>query len=318
MQADPASAAAARRALGRALSRAADADVAQALALAEAPSPPGPAAWRIGITGAPGAGKSSLIGRLARLRLARLSRETPPPGAPPERLAVIAIDPSSPVSHGSILGDRIRMEDLAGDRRAYIRSLPSRGGRDGLTHNIVDVLAALDAHGFAETILETVGVGQAEHAVRLMVDTVVLVLHPESGDSIQAMKAGLMELADVYVVNKADLPGARRALAELRATLRGVGADGFEPPILATAQDDPQSLAALDEALESHRAHVEANALRGARLAARRAYHVESLVLRRLAELREAEGAGNPRESVGASYRRLMARLAEGAYQPGP
>jgi LAO/AO transport system kinase len=318
MAADMSSAAAARRALGRALSRAADADVAQALALTEVPFLAGAEAWRIGITGAPGAGKSSLIGRLARLRLDRLSRETPPAGAPPERLAVIAIDPSSPVSHGSILGDRIRMEDLAGDRRAYIRSLPSRGGRDGLTHNIVDILTTLDAYGFAETILETVGVGQAEHAVRLMVDTVVLVLHPESGDFIQAMKAGVMELADVYVVNKADLPGARRAAAELRATLRGASADGFELPILAVSQNDPHSLSALDEALEAHRAHVEINDLREARLASRRAYHLESLVLRRMAELRDAAGAEMSLTSVAASYRRLLARLAEEADQPGP
>ncbi|TVR07609.1 MAG: hypothetical protein EA385_12195 [Salinarimonadaceae bacterium] len=307
-----ADASARRRALGRALTRAAEAGVDQALALAEAAQPaPEGGAWRIGITGAPGAGKSSLIGRLARLRLDRLSRETPPAGAPPERLAVIAVDPTSPVSHGSILGDRIRMEDLAGDRRAYIRSLPSRGGRDGLTHNIVDILAALDAHGFRETILETVGVGQAEHAVRLMVDTVVLVLHPESGDSIQAMKAGVMELADIYVVNKADLPGAKRALAELRATLRGVGPDGFEPPILTVSQDDPASVAALDEAIEAHRRHVEVKNLRHARLAARLAYHVDSLILRRLDELRADTSAAQAGDSVPARYRALLAQLSD-------
>lgn len=314
-------AAARRRALGRSLSRAADAGVAQALALAEATSPTERGgAWRIGVTGAPGAGKSSLIGRLARLRLERLAREPGRPGEPLERLAVIAVDPTSPISHGSILGDRIRMEDLAGDGRAYIRSLPSRGGRDGLTHNIVDILSALDAYGFRETILETVGVGQAEHAVRLMVDTVVLALHPESGDSIQAMKAGVMELADIYVVNKSDLPGAKRALAELRATLRGAGPDGFEPPILPVSQNDPASLAALDEAIEAHRRHVEERGLRDARIAARLAYHVDSLVLRRLEELRSeqigAEQIGaddrSPAEGhdVAACYRALLARLA--------
>lgn len=306
--------AAKRRALGQALTRAAEAEVAQALTFARAFPPAAEGgAWRIGVTGAPGAGKSSLIARLARLRLERLAREPGRSGAPAEQLAVIAIDPTSPVSHGSILGDRIRMEDIAGDQRAYIRSLPSRGGRDGLTHNIVDILYALDVHGFRETILETVGVGQAEHAVRLMVDTVVLVLHPESGDSIQAMKAGVMELADVYVVNKADLPGARRALAELRATLGNLSASGFRPPILSVSQNDPASIASLDKAIEAHRSHVEECGLRHIRRAARQAYHVDSLILRKLAELRAAHPATTNSGGVVDEYHALLGRLAAGS-----
>lgn len=278
-------ASAARRRLGRALSRAANASVADSLAFAAASPSGGHQAWRIGITGAPGAGKSTLIGRLARSRLDDMPDSGDAEALP--ELSVVAIDPSSPVSHGSILGDRIRMDEIAGDPRAYVRSLPSRGGRDGLTHNIVDVLAVLDAYGFREAIVETVGIGQAEHAVRLMVDTVVLVLHPEGGDSIQAMKAGVLEMADIYVVNKADLPGARRAVAELEGVLRHANTRGTEwtPPILSLSQNDPSGFDTLNACLDQHRGHILARDLRGTTATARRAYHVESLLLRRLGEL---------------------------------
>ena len=181
-----------RRALSRALSRIANADVSETLAQQNASTPA--TLSRIGITGAPGAGKSTLIARLAHLRK-----------GVDRKIAVLAIDPTSPVSQGSILGDRIRMDSIADDPDIFIRSIPSRRAHDGLTDNTADLLNAMEGHGFDEVILESVGVGQAEYTIRTLVDTVVLVLLPESGDAIQAMKAGILEMADIYVVNKADL-----------------------------------------------------------------------------------------------------------------
>lgn len=307
-----------RRALARAISRVADATVEQTLAL-ELPVAPSRSQdpWRIGVTGAPGVGKSSLIGALAQRRLLRLGRQPDlTDNAPDERLAVLAIDPSSPLTQGSVLGDRIRMDALTADPRVFMRSLPSRGGRDGLAGNIVDLMALIAAHGLDEIILETVGIGQAEHAVRLMVDTLVLVLHPESGDSVQAMKAGVMELADVYVVNKADLPGARRTLAELRATLsRGQAEDGrWHPPILAVTQSEAASIDALDAAIEAHRLHCLAHGNRASLAALRRAYHVDMLITRRLQELRTARLLlpADENEPVALSYARALRALADG------
>src|SRR5690606_35670836 len=154
-------------------------------------------ALRIGVTGPPGAGKSTLIAALTRYRLKRAGC-----------IAIIAIDPSSPNTHGSILGDRIRMDCLVDDSRVYIRSLASRSANDGLTENLPEILGVLDDFGFDEIILETVGVGQSEFAVRDLVDVELLVMAPGAGDQIQAMKAGIVETADICIVNKADQPGA--------------------------------------------------------------------------------------------------------------
>ena len=268
-----------RRALGRALSRIADASVAEALAGA---SPAGPRARRIGITGPPGAGKSSLISRLARRRL---------DGG--RTLGVVAIDPTSPYSHGAILGDRIRMEHVAEDPRIFIRSLASRGAQDGLADNIADVLAVLDGYPFDEVILETVGVGQAEHSVRLLVDTLVLVLIPESGDQIQAMKAGILETADIFVVNKADLPGADRIASELRA-IGKVGrraGTGWDVPVIMTGLRDDGGLAALDEAVSAHGRWRSAKVDHAETDRSRAAYHLKSLLGRSVGEIL-AEDAG--------------------------
>ena len=206
-----------RRSLARALSRVANASVAEVLGMSR-----GGAAGcrRTGITGSPGVGKSSLIARLARHRLRR-------PGA----LAIIAIDPTSPRSGGAILGDRIRMQELDGEPRIFIRSLASRVSQDGLTDNLPDILAVFEHAGFAELIVETVGVGQVGYAVRRVVDTNVLVSMPGEGDQIQAMKGGILETADICVVNKADLPGARQLAADLQSVVdpRGARAAGLDP-----------------------------------------------------------------------------------------
>jgi LAO/AO transport system kinase len=275
-----------RRALARALSRVADATVSEALAFV--PIDAGRPAWRIGVTGPPGSGKSSLISRLATARL----REYPPCSeVGNERIAVLAVDPSSPVSGGALLGDRVRMDALADDLRAYMRSIASRGGTEGLAHNIADILAVTDAYGFDEILLESVGVGQAECAIRALVDTLVLVLHPDAGDSIQAMKSGILELSDIYVVNKADLRGAQTAAAEIRAVLKAVASSAWNPPVIEVSREKGMGLELLIEALDRHRAYVAGT--RDAKCVAhsRRRYHLRSLLQRRIDEMLEENPA---------------------------
>ncbi|HEV8358157.1 MAG TPA: methylmalonyl Co-A mutase-associated GTPase MeaB [Gemmatimonadales bacterium] len=165
-------------------------------------------ARRIGITGPPGAGKSTLIQHLVQTWRRRGLT-----------VAVIAVDPTSPATGGALLGDRIRMEEVALDQGVYIRSMATRGSLGGLAVSTREVLDVLDASGFDRLVIETVGVGQSELAVTGMADSTVLVLVPESGDGIQALKSGLMEIADVYAVNKADRPGAEQLAREIEITL---------------------------------------------------------------------------------------------------
>jgi len=233
-----------RASLGRALTKLANADLSDASSQL-LPVPPVTQARRIGVTGAPGAGKSTLVGNLAMRRL----KVSP-------RLGVLAVDPSSPRSGGAILGDRIRMDDIAGSHELYIRSLGSRKTTDGLADNLSEMLDLMDAYGFEEVLLETVGVGQAEYAVRTQVDTLILVLLPDSGDVVQAMKAGIMEMADIFVVNKADLPGAQRMVADIRriAAVSHHAPDAWVPPILLTSSSESESIARLSQAIDQHQA----------------------------------------------------------------
>ncbi len=196
----------------------------------------------IGITGAPGAGKSSLVDKLAMLYRRR-----------GERVGIVAVDPSSPFSGGAILGDRIRMQTLGLDEGVFIRSMATRGNLGGLARATVDAVAILDAAGYAKIVVETVGVGQDEVEVVKAADVSVVVLVPGMGDDIQAIKAGIMEIGDIFVINKADKEGVYATEKELESLLSLASRDdGWEPPIVKTVATENQGVDALAQAIESY------------------------------------------------------------------
>jgi LAO/AO transport system kinase len=195
----------------------------------------------IGITGAPGAGKSSLVDKLALLYRQQ-----------GDRVGIIAVDPSSPFSGGAILGDRIRMQTLGLDPGVFIRSMATRGNLGGLARATVDAVAILDAAGFAKIIVETVGVGQDEVEVVKAADVCVVVLVPGMGDDIQAIKAGIMEIGDVFVINKADREGVYATEKELEALLSlAARHEDWQPPIVKTVATENRGLDELAKAIES-------------------------------------------------------------------
>ena len=200
---------------------------------------------RIGITGPPGAGKSTLVAEYARL----LRGEG-------LQVGVVAVDPTSPFTGGAILGDRVRMGEHATDAKVFIRSMATRGSLGGLAARTGDLCEILDGWGSQVTLVETVGVGQSELDVAEAADTVAVVLTPESGDAIQALKAGLMEIADVIVLNKADHAGADAMEAALRSSLAFRKAGGWRPPIVRTVAIERKGLEELHKALLEHRAYA--------------------------------------------------------------
>lgn len=225
----------------------------------------------VGFTGAPGAGKSSLVD--AYIRVARGAGRS---------IAVLAVDPSSPVSGGAVLGDRLRMDEHILDPQVYIRSMGARGHLGGLSTAAAEAAWLLGAFGFNEVVVETVGTGQSEIEVATLVDTTVVVLTPGMGDSVQVEKAGIMEVADVYAVNKADLPGARAVARDLR-TMVNMGPDtGWRPPIVLTIAHPPDASAeTLTAAVLDHRTYLAGTA-EGRRTAdERRANRVAALVAQR-------------------------------------
>jgi LAO/AO transport system kinase len=257
-----------RRAVSKALSAIARASVDDVLAAAVGERPR--SARVIGITGSPGVGKSTLIGRLAQARLAQA-----------RSIAVVAIDPTSPRTEGSLLGDRVRMAALSEDPRVYIRSLPSGSAEDGLTDNLPEIVALLDSFGFDEILIETVGAGQTAYGVRAIADLELLVLAPGAGDYVQAMKAGIMETADLFVVNKAELPGADRVAGDLiGAAMR----DGQPVPVVQVRADAADGLAQLDALLTQHFAALAARGPQTGSARARNRYRVRALLLRRIQE----------------------------------
>ena len=196
----------------------------------------------IGITGSPGAGKSSLVDKLALFYKDK-----------GEKIGIIAVDPSSPFSGGAILGDRIRMATLGLDKNVFIRSMATRGNLGGLSRTTVDAVAILDAAGFDKIIVETVGVGQDEVEIVKTADVSVVVLVPGMGDDIQAIKAGIMEIGDVFVINKADRDGVLRTEKELESLLSlAHRPDFWNPPIVKTVATESKGIEDLSKAIESY------------------------------------------------------------------
>src|SRR5438094_902388 len=202
----------------------------------------------VGLTGAPGSGKSTLARALALVARAR-----------GRTVGIVAVDPSSPFSGGAILGDRIRMNDLALDPGVFIRSMATRGALGGLSRAAADAVDLMDAAGRNLVLVETVGVGQDEVDVMRVAHTVVVVRVPGLGDDVQALKAGILEIADLHVVNKADREGADRTIAELRAmlTLMPAAEEAWTPPVLAASAARDEGIEAIADALEAHLASMK-------------------------------------------------------------
>lgn len=203
-------------------------------------------AYLIGITGAPGSGKSSLVDCLLQ--------EMRNDGL---KIGVIAVDPTSPFSGGAILGDRIRMQDHALDHNIFIRSMGTRGSLGGLSRSTREAIQVLDAFGKDIILIETVGVGQSEVDIVKTADTTVVVLTPAGGDSVQTIKAGIMEIADIFVINKADLPGTERTTTEINVMLDMKKEGGWRPPVVQTVSVQNKGINYLWESLQEHRIYMQ-------------------------------------------------------------
>ena len=257
-------------------------------------------AYLTGITGAPGTGKSTLVDRLA----AHYRKEE-------HRVGVIAVDPTSPYTGGAILGDRIRMQSHAGDNGIFIRSMATRGFLGGLARATAEVALLLDAAGKRQILIETVGVGQDEVDIVRLADCVLVVLVPGLGDDIQNMKAGLMEIADIFVLNKADREGADRLEEQLHAMLALVmPRDGWHPPVIRTIATDNKGVDALAAAIAKFRAHFDSSSER----AKKHAEHWRN----RLLELLEARILDRVLNAAGgeSALNQLAADVAERRIDP--
>jgi LAO/AO transport system kinase len=232
-------------------------------------------AFLLGVTGAPGVGKSSLVDRLVAA-VRQLART----------VAVLAIDPSSPFSGGAVLGDRVRMQAHTGDDGVFVRSMASRGELGGLARATSDAATVLDAAGFDVIVIETVGVGQAEIEISRRADMTIVVTMPGAGDGVQALKAGVMEIADLFVVNKADHDGADRAAAEIETMLglHTYDPQDWRPPVLLTCATDGTGVADVMGQIDAFRARGDAvgGHRRRARLAGRVRHLVSESLLRRV------------------------------------
>jgi LAO/AO transport system kinase len=261
----------------------------------------------IGVTGAPGSGKSTLVNQVAKA-----SRKGAGQGQNPPKIAVIAVDPTSPFSGGALLGDRIRMQDLAGDKGIFIRSMASRGALGGLAHSTAAFATILDGAGFDMIIIETVGAGQAEVDIARLAHTVIVVEAPGMGDDIQAIKAGILEIADIMVVNKADRPEAEntaRALKIMLEMARGSGSmppagkhrmqtvigekealrqdsapHGWNTPIRLVTATEGKGIDAVVHDIRDHKAYLETNDLWRIKEAYRLEKDLESLIKDKLME----------------------------------
>ena len=238
----------------------------------------------IGITGPPGAGKSTLVQRLAQAYRKQ-----------GRRVGIVAVDPSSPFTGGAILGDRIRMAEIYTDPGVFIRSMATRGALGGLARSTSDAVDVLDAAGFDVVVIETVGVGQDEVDIVRAADTVAVVLVPGLGDDIQAIKAGILEIADVFVVNKADREGSDRVVAELSMMLDFAGHPAWRPPIVKTSATTAAGVTETIQALEAHGAFLKESGEGPKRRALRARTRLLALVegrFRRAVEARAPEPNG--------------------------
>jgi LAO/AO transport system kinase len=255
----------------------------EARAVGRLASPLSGTAYSVGITGAPGAGKSTLtsgvIGHLRSLD---------------ERVAVLAIDPSSPFTGGAILGDRVRMQDHATDPGVLIRSMATRGHLGGLSLATPEAIRLLDAVGHRWVLIETVGVGQVEVEVAGAADTTIVVVNPGWGDAVQAAKAGLLEIADVFVINKADRDGAEQTHHDLSTILDLSERDGWRPPIVSTVATSGQGVAQLWDAVAAHREVISRSGVLVTRRTERLRDELRDIVSRRL-ELKARELCGGER-----------------------
>lgn len=262
-----------RRALSRIITLVENHDISAEQAVKELFAHTG-RAMTIGVTGPPGAGKSTLVNQLAK-EFRRRSKT----------VGIIAVDPSSPFSHGAILGDRVRMQELVGDQDIFIRSMASRGAMGGLSETTIDVIAVLDAFGKDVILVETVGTGQDEVEVMRAVQTVIVVSIPGSGDSIQALKAGVLEIANIHVVNKADREGAAQAVSYLKQLLSlgpKTSRAGWDVPVLKTVATTGEGVPELTDGLEKHARYLSQTGKGFEEAAARVKYQVTSLAHREL------------------------------------
>ena len=228
-------------------------------------------AYRLGITGPPGAGKSTLVDQLAKT--IRATGQT---------VGIIAVDPTSPFTGGALLGDRVRMHDLTTDPGVFIRSMATRGSLGGLSQKAQDAADVLDIFGKDFIVFETVGVGQSELDIVEAADTVVVILVPESGDSVQAMKAGLMEIADIFVLNKSDRDGAQRAVQELETILHLRAAAAWNPPVVPTVASAGKGIAEVWKKIQLHREFLASDGRLMAKRKQRLEKKIHELVSRRL------------------------------------
>lgn len=246
-------------------------------------------AYVVGITGSPGAGKSTLTASL--VSAIRADDAT---------VGVLAVDPSSPFTGGALLGDRLRMQEHATDPGVFIRSMATRGHLGGLAWAVPHALRILDAARFDVIVLETVGVGQAEVDVIHAADSTVVVLAPGMGDSVQANKAGILEIADVFVVNKADKDGARQTKQDIEGMLHLGEAREWDPPVLLTQADANEGVDELWKSIREHRAHLESSGGLRARRLARTGREISEIALANLRQRIGEPGAGDDLDALAA------------------
>jgi LAO/AO transport system kinase len=265
-----------RRAVARAISLVED-GAEELPALSAGVFPSTGRASTVGLTGAPGVGKSTLATELVRIGRDR-----------DLGMAVLAVDPTSPFTGGALLGDRVRMQEHATDPGVFIRSMATRGHLGGMALAAPEAVRILDAAGYDRVLIETVGVGQSEVEVAAQADTAVVVLAPGWGDAVQMAKAGILEVADVFVVNKSDRDGANETIRDLRQMLHMGAARDWDPPVLATAATERDGVTEVWDAIEGHRAHLDSAGALAARRRDRLVREVETLAAERFRALAAA------------------------------